>query len=335
MRCMTPFALAALLAALALTPPAAASSDPSDAWDAQDGSGAWWSESVWDDPDRPFLYYGDPGRDGRGKDGGTAPKAEASGPDDFLRLRTMAEVRAEHAARLDRAVMNPTDENVRAFLAINAFALEKAQGFSDAFDRGRIARPAFDWTAAHPSANFATAELGGLREAADERRLAAVGRDAGIIFIGGASSEENALALGPVRAFALSMGSDLLVVAPTAPVPGAEALADNGVAERILEGSPDLPTVASPAGGRAPERPAAALLARPGAAHPALRSLGRRPLLFSSGVRSVSELRRRLLVLLGAGAGAGRAVQTGPAGSAPSKGSAGFAFSASLNETLP
>ena len=341
-RVLTPGALGALLLSAAFQaasaeaaegdrlPAAALSANPalrgSDHVQADEG---WWSEDVWADPERPFLFYGegekteaDDAAPSRAKP--TAPAAPAApleaqapipeqsdAPKPLESLRTMAEVRAEMAARLDRAVMTPSEENIARCLEANAFVLGKAHVFSDRFQRVRIARPEFDWTASHPVANHATAELGERAAADADRFLERIAAEAGLLFIGSGDETLDALASGPAEAFARRYGFETLAVTPAGtPAPGfPDVKPDNGLIGRL---------------GLA-RRPALLLAAKPDARHPALLGLAaaRKPLLFGTGPLAVAELKKRLILRLSpelTGAtdealptGNGRALETGEA----------------------
>lgn len=341
-RALTPAALCVLLLPAAFhaasaeaaekdpLPAAALSANPalrgSDHVPADEG---WWSEDVWADPERPFLFYGegekteaDDAAPSRAKP--TSPAAPAAPPDPqapppeqsdapkpLESLRTMAEVRAEMAARLDRAVMAPSEENIARYLEANAFVLGKAHVFSDRFQRVRIARPEFDWTASHPVANHATAELGERAAADADRFLERIAAEAGLLFIGSGDETLDALASGPAAAFARRYGFETLAVTPAGtPAPGfPDVKPDNGLIGRL---------------GLA-RRPALLLAAKPDARHPALLGLAaaRKPLLFGTGPLAVAELKKRLILRLSpelTGAtdealptGNGRALETGEA----------------------
>lgn len=341
-RVLTPAALCVLLLAAAFhatsaeaaeadpLPAAALSANPalrgSDHGQADEG---WWSVDVWADPARPFLFYGE-GEKTEADDAApsqakpTAPAAPAAPPDPqapppeqsdapkpLESLRTMAEVRAEMAARLDRAVMTPSEENIARYLEANAFVLGKAHVFSDRFQRVRIARPEFDWTASHPVANHATAELGERAAADADRFLERIAAEAGLLFIGSGDETLDALASGPAAAFARRYGFETLAVTPAGtPAPGfPDVKPDNGLIGRL---------------GLA-RRPALLLAAKPDARHPALLGLAaaRKPLLFGTGPLAVAELKKRLILRLSpelTGAtdealptGNGRALETGEA----------------------
>ena len=215
------------------------------------------------------------------------------------------------AARLDRAVMTPSEENIARYLEANAFVLGKAHVFSDRFQRVRIARPEFDWTASHPVANHATAELGERAAADVDRFLERIAAEAGLLFIGSGDETLDALASGPAAAFARRYGFETLAVTPAGtPAPGfPDVKPDNGLIGRL---------------GLA-RRPALLLAAKPDARHPALLGLAaaRNPLLFGTGPLAVAELKKRLILRLSpelTGAtdealpsGNGRALETGEA----------------------
>lgn len=279
----------ALLSAISLW--RGASAAPSD---------GWWTEDVWTAPDRPFLYYGRKAekvregakRKATEKDSAEVPKKTLpdpeKNPDDFSRFSTMEEVRKEYSLRLDRAVMTPTPENVAALQAISVYIFGKSQTFAEAFERSRLSNPRYDWTAFHPSANFAVVELA----ASEDRRMEAfmneVARESGLIFVGGPNAEANALALGPAAAFARSHGFEMLAVSTSAPIPERDGIVvrpDNGIARQIGDGSPG---------------PFLALLPKPDSRSPLLEGkvVHGKPHLFSSGIASVTELRRRLLIML-------------------------------------
>lgn len=297
----------------------------------------WWLDDVWRDPDRPFLYYGDP----RPEPGAPQPEspqtpsrqtppeeADPDAPKDLATLTRMEDVRREYAARLDRAVMRPTEENVAALHEVNTFVLGKSHQFAQVYDRVRIARPEFDWTAAHPSANFAAVEINSRAEADAERFMKTLGRESGMVFLGGPDATLNGLALGPVRTFAHTHGFELLVVATGARVPGGDAKPDNGIAQKLLALQP----------GPVP-LPAVFLVARPGTRHPALAELAGRPVPAAAGPVSVSELTERLMRLFAP------LIEPGNAAPLPSRrgaemaegsawGSAAGAFNASAPSTL-
>lgn len=95
----------------------------------------------------------------------TTPSANPSGkatevdtPVPLTTIKTLPELKAERQKRLERAVMNPSADNMRAYLEVNAFMLGKSHAFAANFERSRLLNPTLDWTATHPTANFAQVE---------------------------------------------------------------------------------------------------------------------------------------------------------------------------------
>lgn len=278
---------AALCAAISLPAAAGSGSDSGlgTGSELESGTGSsrgedWWTADIWSDPDRPFLYYGSGPEESLNAERQALPPRKAD-PEALPDFATMAEVRAEYSARLDRAVMHPTDDNLRALHALQTYIFSQSHRFSQAYDRVRAANPKFDWTAAHPSANFAAVELSSAAESGTDTFIRRLAADSGLIFAGGSSAEMNALAIGPVRALAREMGFELLALETSAPIPGDGVKPDNGTAA-LLGLDP-----------QALELPTVMLVPRPGAAHPAIAALSGRPMRLAAGVQSLSELKRR------------------------------------------
>ena len=268
-----------------------------DARDPRDAG--WWAEDVWSDPDRPFLYYGvEPEKPRKPANPGElkkpAPESKSPGkpeppadPEAIPKFETLAQVRAEYDRRLNLAVLSPTDQNLRAFHAMQTWMLGTSHKFAEAFDRVRIADPKFDWTASHPSANFAAVELSSAADRGLDAFVSRLAEESGLIFVGSPDARLNSLAIGPVRAFARESGFELLVIAVDAPVPGDDVRTDNGIVEK-LGLSPDMRKL-----------PTVTLVPKPDARHPALAALarGRGLLLAAAGIPSMTELKHRLAVL--------------------------------------
>ena len=250
-------------------------------------SDPWWTEDVWSKPDRPFLYYGE-GNPSETKKPEEAPVREAEpepepDPDDFSRFTTREALRAEYERRFDRALLDPTEANVASLQAATAHFFTLAQRFGEAWERTRIGRPEYDWTATNPTANFASTAASEAAQAGREAFARTMAREAGLLFIGADDDRLNALALGPVERFAESAGFELLAVTPSGkPLPGrhAKVLPENGVGRIAGE-----------------SRPALFLVPRKDARHPALRG-STRPLRLGTGVLSVEAMKRNLLLIL-------------------------------------
>ena len=88
----------------------------------------------------------------------SAHATEGDAPVPLTTIKTLPELKAERQKRLERAVMNPSPDNMRAYLEVNAFMLGKSHAFAANFERSRLLNPTLDWTATHPTANFAQVE---------------------------------------------------------------------------------------------------------------------------------------------------------------------------------
>lgn len=194
----------------------------------------WWEEDVWADPDRPFLYYGIEKRKEASKERveerqareriRNAMREEAlkekdektkvkEDPFDFTRFKTVESLKAEREKRLNVAIMNPTIDNMAAYQAINAHVLALSARFAQAWQLGRLLNPMFDYTATHPSANFATAALTDVKREETAQRLKSLKGDAGLIFIAKPGDPLTDIASGPVRAFARTWNLPLIAMA--------------------------------------------------------------------------------------------------------------------------
>lgn len=253
----------------------------------------WWKMNVWTHPKRPFLYYNDPQAPdvrwgGAPTEEKKAEKSEekAPDPDDFSRFTTTTEIKEEAERRLSVAVMNPTEENVRHWMALNAFIQGKAQRFSEAFTLTRYAHPEYDWTSTHPTVNTVVADMKGeAREAAD-LFIRTIAKESGLIFAGASDDPRFRYAVPIVSTFARSNGFEVLFVSDVAGPfegrPGVVLKKDNGILARL--GVTKLPALV--------------LVAAPGAVHPALRARAAEPRLIASGVISGEEMKRRMLQIL-------------------------------------
>lgn len=144
----------------------------------------WWQDSAWTDPDRPFLYYHvDEDRPLKAKPVAPTteppkevakPKAEepapvkeeaepvkevqvpeVEAPVDLRRFKTVKALKAERLQRLERAIMVPSPENIKAQREIDAYMLGLAHRYTDAWNLSRIDAPEYDWSVDHPTSAFA------------------------------------------------------------------------------------------------------------------------------------------------------------------------------------
>lgn len=190
----------------------------------------FWTEDVWKNPDRGFLFYGE-------------KKEENSS--DLSELKTVDELKLEAKRRLDVAVMEPTKENITAYLAINTLMLEKSTEFAQRWKETLWANPGFDHTVVHPNANFAQVALKDEAKSEKADILKELSTQAGLVILVQSGCSFCSL-MAPViqklqhetsiRALAISIKGDV-----THEWPGAKP--DNGIVKRLMMLSGSVPTV--------------------------------------------------------------------------------------------
>ena len=159
----------------------------------------------------------------------------ASATERVLEMRTqLEEVRAA-------AVLEPTAENVRAYLVLQKETLARAAAFSDVFRRTVWTSPDLDYTLKRPVGALAKQLWSDERRAARAAALAGLSERYGLIYLGDAGCAACQV-FGPLlRAFATRHGLDVLAVSMTGePLEGwPESVPDNGRAARLgLAGAP-------------------------------------------------------------------------------------------------
>ena len=139
------------------------------------------------------------------------------------------------------AILEPTPDNVAAYLHLQRESLQRATTFSDVFRRVVWATPELDYTLTRPAGALAKQLWSDERLAAQRDALANLGERYGLIYLGDAGCA-GCRVFGPLlRAFALRHGLDVLAVSMTGEALEGwpEAVPDNGRAAQLgLEGVP-------------------------------------------------------------------------------------------------
>ena len=152
--------------------------------------------------------------------------------------RDLEEARAE-------AILDPTTENVAAYLRLQRETLQRAATFSDVFRRTVWAVPELDYTLTRPVGALAKRLWSDERRAERDAALASLGERYGLIYLGHAGCA-GCKVFGPLlRAFAGRHGLDVLAVSLTGEALEGwpEAVADNGRAARLGLGGAPVPAV--------------------------------------------------------------------------------------------
>ena len=134
-----------------------------------------------------------------------------------------------------RAILDPSAENLTAYLHLQKETLQRAASFSDAFRRTVWASPDLDYTLKRPVGALAKRLWSDERRAERASVLARLGERYGLIYLGHAKCP-GCRVFGPLlRAFVLRHGLDVLAVSMTGePLEGwPEAVPDQGRAARL------------------------------------------------------------------------------------------------------
>ena len=139
-------------AALAVPEPGASPASTSQVEHApQAERGGWWSESIWDDPDRPYQWYPpDPPPQQKQARKPVPPKDP-----DLRSIKTIEALRKEVDRLRDRAIMSGSPQDVRIFLGAQQFVLEKSSIFADVARRVVWSTPSVDYSLRHPTESMA------------------------------------------------------------------------------------------------------------------------------------------------------------------------------------
>ena len=139
------------------------------------------------------------------------------------------------------AILEPTPDNVAAYLYLQQESLQRAATFSDVFRRVVWSTPELDYTLRRPAGALSKQLWSDERLAAQRKVLSNLSQRYGLIYLGDAGCA-GCRVFGPLlRAFALRHGLDVLAVSLTGEdLEGwPEAVPDNGrAAELGLDGAP-------------------------------------------------------------------------------------------------
>ena len=170
-----------------------------------------------------------------------SPSPDTAGPatERILEMRrALEEARAE-------AILDPTTENVTAYLRLQQETLQRAAAFSDAFRRAVWSTPEVDYTLVRPVGALAKRVWSDGRREARAAALARLGERYGLIYLGDARCGACKV-FGPLlRAFAERHGLDVLAVSRTGEALEGwpRAVPDDGRAARLGLGDAPIPAL--------------------------------------------------------------------------------------------
>ena len=195
------------------------------------------------DPSLGWHFYCDPAAPPAGSRPEEPGEAEApvpatTGPGAVAEIEAMRRALEESRAV---AILQPTPDNVSAYLYLQQESLQRAATFSDVFRRVVWSTPELDYTLTRPAGALSKQLWSDSRLAARQEALANLGERYGLIYLGDAGCA-GCRVFGPLlRAFALRHGLDVLAVSLTGEALEGwpEAVPDNGrAAELGLQGAP-------------------------------------------------------------------------------------------------
>lgn len=223
----------------------------------------FWTEDVWVSPDRGFLFYQEK----------VSPEKEKPLPE----FETVEELKAEAQRRLNVAVMDPTESNLKAYLAINTLMLEKSNRFAKRWQETLWANPAFDHTVVHPNANFAQVALKDEAKSGKEKILKQLSSQAGLVVLVQPGCSFCSLMAPIISHLQEETGINTLAITIKGGIPQEwpNAKPDNGIVKRLMTLSGSVPTVT----------PAVFLVSRD----------GQSAQLVASGALSLEDLKERLV----------------------------------------
>ncbi len=181
----------------------------------------------------PFLFYGQ----------GKVSKTPLKKKEVTRKPSSIADLKSEVQARLEAAVMDPTDENIAAYLKMNALLFAKAGRFAERWRDVLIRYPEYDWTSGHPVVNSASTTLSRERDKARSAKLATLSETWGLVFFGDAG-RLTGLMRPLVDRFAGITGMELIQVAVGGHSPYlSRAYPDTGMSRRACGGIKKLPAL--------------------------------------------------------------------------------------------
>lgn len=215
----------------------------------------WWGGSPWTTEDRHFLYYPDPPKPKPKAPARTAeplrapqpaqpptlqPPIAPGTPAQLLELKDVEAFRKELDRLKSQAIMNPTPDNLQAYLLGNKLMMDKAGYFADQWRRVVWQNPTLDFNQVRPTANFALVEQ---RVQADEQRKTTVqtlGKTHGLLYFFRSDCSACKLQAPALLAFSRQFGVEVASVSLDGRIPSNYPLPkprlDNGISMIVTNG---------------------------------------------------------------------------------------------------
>lgn len=214
-------------------------SDPSRFYERKEEGWFWYNE---EEPDEPFELEEEPQVAAQPE---PEPETQYSGPIEGLgnsesdgpEVLSAEWFRVNLPKYLDAAWENPTIENVRAYMYLQRYAIDRSEEFSDVSELAVVGDPFLDEESRRPSATFASQKLD--KEAGIEKESLAtkVASKAGIFFFYESDSQSSQLQAPIIKRLEAMHGFTVLPIAIDGePLPGGiypNFQPDSGQAEKM------------------------------------------------------------------------------------------------------
>jgi conjugal transfer pilus assembly protein TraF len=139
----------------------------------------WWDRSAWENPDRSYQWY-PPERALRPE--AEHPAAPPPPRKSIRELTTTKDIREALERLKDEAVINPTKENVLAYLAAQQYVMEKGSTFADMARRVVWETAELDYSLRRPTNALAIDAFKSERRETRDRSIARLARENGLFF---------------------------------------------------------------------------------------------------------------------------------------------------------
>lgn len=144
---------------------------------------SWWNESIWENPDRGFLWYPPPKADRPPEDKSEPAKpVDPAKPKTIYEMTTSKDVQEELNRLLDVAIFNPSEKNMYDYLKAKAYVLGKASNFTDIGRRAVWQNGELDYNARIPGATFARFERAANLASKRDTAMVNLAKDYGMLF---------------------------------------------------------------------------------------------------------------------------------------------------------
>jgi conjugal transfer pilus assembly protein TraF len=199
----------------------------------------FWDTSIWSDPERGFLFYQPDAEPPRKVEKSTAKPKGSDKPTRLRDIKDHDQLKAERERRLKVAIMDPTSENMRAYLEANTFFLAKSAMFADMWRRTTWANPTLDFNARNPNANFAQTAIRLERGTRKEEVVRELGQQSyGVLFFARSDCPYCKLQAPVLAELKRKYGVEVMAISvDKKPIEGfPDARVDNGISLRVSGG---------------------------------------------------------------------------------------------------